>query len=211
MGHIEELRNSAEIAAITEEPLPPQQDNKLYEMAAKRLVRTFSELSDLTGTGSDSWRIASRFRAKRERRKLRERARQDDDCEGQVRPSKDIVLPTDGEDANSIQGHVLEMQRELQKPRPNMTYVEDSMARTLATRRPWVTVDHPTVAAIVDKYPALRHGTFVQQEFTEVTGKTIEDRLMSGQVNSSLRVLEAARGKRDLAGFFQDFDKISLR
>ncbi|KAM7299610.1 uncharacterized protein ISCGN_020176 [Ixodes scapularis] len=197
---------------------------KLYEVAARGLVRTFPELSDSTGTGCDSWRIALRFKAKRERRKLRERARQDDDCEGEVRPPKasrpprdptprrvtrpgtDIVLPMDGEDANSIQGHVLEMQRELQKPKPNMTYVEDSMARTLATRRLWVTVEHPTVAAIVDKYPALRHGTFVQQEFTAVTGKTIEDRLMSGLVNSSLRVLEAARGKRHLAGFFQDFD-----
>ncbi|CAN7999372.1 unnamed protein product [Ixodes hexagonus] len=199
--------------------------DKLYEMAAKGLVRTFPDLKDSTGTGYDSWRVAMRYKAKRERRKLRERARQEDVCEGEVRPPKqsrplrdptprrvtrpgtDIVLPTDGEDGDSIRGHILGTQKELEKPRPNMAYVEDSMTRTLATRRLWVTVEHPSVAAIVERYPALQHGTFVQQEFTAVTGQTIGDRLVAGLVKSSLRILEAARSKRHLAGFFQDFDE----
>ncbi|CAN7945784.1 unnamed protein product [Ixodes hexagonus] len=63
------------------------------------------------------------------------------------------------------------MQKELCKTRPNMVFVADAMARTFASRRLWVTTEHPTVAAVLSMYPAYQLGTVLQQEFTAATGK----------------------------------------
>ncbi|XP_042146147.1 uncharacterized protein LOC115316675 [Ixodes scapularis] len=98
------------------------------------------------------------------------------------------------------------MDKEMQKSSPNVAYITDSLARTFPTRRLWVTSLNPSVAEIVEKYPALKCGTFLQQEFTAATGCTIEDKLLEGLSNSSLRILEAARKKRHLAAFFDDLD-----
>lgn len=74
---------------------------------------------------------------------------------------QNIVLPADGEDEESLQGHVLGMDKEMQKSSPNVAYITDSLARTFPTRRLWVTSLNPSVAEIVEKYPALKCGTFV--------------------------------------------------
>ncbi|XP_029847006.3 uncharacterized protein LOC8050653 [Ixodes scapularis] len=199
--------------------------DKLYEKAAKCLVDMFPTLADTTGSGHDSWRLALRFKAKRERVKLRQteegygengapprkqqkqaRVPKDPKPKRVTRPGTNIVLPADGEDEESFQGHVLGMDKEMQKSSPNVAYITDSLARTFPTRRLWVTSLNPSVAEIVEKYPALKCGTFLQQEFTAATGCTIEDKLLEGLSNSSLRILEAARKKRHLAAFFDDLD-----
>ncbi|CAN7938443.1 unnamed protein product [Ixodes hexagonus] len=87
-----------------------------------------------------------------------------------------------------------------------MVYVADAMARTFASRRLWVTTEHPTVAAVLSMYPAYQLGTILQQEFTAATGKSIQDSLTAALPRSSLRILEAARGKRHLNEFFEDLD-----
>lgn len=84
------------------------------------------------------------------------------------------MLPAHGEDAESLQGHIINMEKELRKANPNVAYVSDSMSRTLATRRAWITTDHPSVAAIVAKYPAFEHSSFVS---------IIEGRILKGLCN----------------------------
>ncbi|XP_029844490.2 uncharacterized protein LOC115327577 [Ixodes scapularis] len=200
--------------------------DKLYAEAAKGLIRNFPVLEDTTGTKCDSWHVALRFKAKRERKKLRDQERAAEEGEEEaparpkqqrvprtpcpkrvIRPGTNVVLPADGEDKESVDGHVLEMQRELCKTRPNMVYVADAMARTFASRRLWVTTEHPTVAAVLSMYPAYQLGTILQQEFTAATGKSIQDSLTAALARSSLRILEAARGKRHLGEFFEDLDR----
>ncbi|CAN8019102.1 unnamed protein product [Ixodes persulcatus] len=200
--------------------------DKLYEKAAKCLVETFPTLADTTGSGHDSWRVALRFKAKRERVKLRQmteegytengapprkqqkqaRVPRDPKPKRVTRPGTNIVLPADGEDEESLQGHVLGMEKEMRKASPNVAYITDSLTRTFPTRRLWVTSQNPSVAEIVEKYPDFKCGTFLQQEFTAATGCTIEDKLVEGLSNCSLRILEAARKKRHLATFFDDLD-----
>ncbi|EEC08484.1 hypothetical protein IscW_ISCW005507 [Ixodes scapularis] len=98
------------------------------------------------------------------------------------------------------------MDKEMRKTSPNAACTADSLTRTFPTRTLWVTSQNPSVAEIVEKYPAFKCGTFLQQEFTAATGCTIEDKLLEGLSNSSLRILEAARKKRHLAAFFDDLD-----
>lgn len=88
---------------------------------------------------------------------------------------QNVVLPADGEDKESVDGHVLEMQRELCKTRPNMVYVADAMARTFASRRLWVTTEHPTVAAVLSMYPAYQLGTIVSTIEIENLGAREEE------------------------------------
>ncbi|KAG0444249.1 hypothetical protein HPB47_014004, partial [Ixodes persulcatus] len=62
---------------------------------------------------------------------------------------------------------------------------------------------------LVETFPTLADTTgsgHLQQEFTAATGCTIEDKLVEGLSNCSLRILEAARKKRHLATFFDDLD-----
>ncbi|KAH7960089.1 hypothetical protein HPB49_016905 [Dermacentor silvarum] len=47
---------------------------KLHDVVASALVNAYQNLKDSTGTGHDSWREALRFRAKYERRKMRQEA-----------------------------------------------------------------------------------------------------------------------------------------
>ncbi|KAM7298207.1 uncharacterized protein ISCGN_018819 [Ixodes scapularis] len=195
--------------------------DKLYAEAARSLVENFPTLKDTTGSGFDSWRVAMRYKAKRERSKLRmqdntekqasprnqPRASRDPNPKRVTRPGTNIVLPAHGEDDESLQGHIINMEKELRKANPNVAYVSDSMSRTLATRRAWITTDHPSVAAIVAKYPAFEHSSFLQQEFTAVTSKPMEVSLAACLSESCLRILDAARKKRHLCSFFEDLDR----
>ncbi|CAN7974839.1 unnamed protein product [Ixodes persulcatus] len=195
--------------------------DKLYAEAARSLVENFPTLKDTTGSGFDFWRVAMRYKAKRERSKLRIQdntenqasprkqpwALRDPKPKRVTRPGTNIVLPAHGEDDESLQGHIINMEKELRKANPNVAYVSDSMSRTLATRRAWITTDHPSVAAIVAKYPAFEHSSFLQQEFTAVTSKPMEDSLAACLSESRLRILDAARKKRHLGSFFEDLDR----
>lgn len=61
----------------------------------------------------------------------------------------------DAEDQESVAAHIAGMQREMLKASPSYHYLMDSMSRTYAERRLWISREIPSVADVVEKHPAL--------------------------------------------------------
>ncbi|XP_077523786.1 uncharacterized protein LOC144134843, partial [Amblyomma americanum] len=111
---------------------------KLYNEAAQALVSRYPNLADSSGTGYDSWRDALRFKAKYERRKIRIQQNDGADSPPSKKPTKDgkvatvggnalqrvsrpsVATAPDGEDEESIAGHIEGMKSAVQKARPDM-------------------------------------------------------------------------------------------
>ncbi|KAL1431999.1 hypothetical protein MTO96_013669 [Rhipicephalus appendiculatus] len=89
----------------------------------------------------------------------------------------------DAEDEESVAAHTAGMQREMRKANPGYEYLVDSMSRTFADRRLWISRELPGVADVVEKYPALTTST-INPEATYVfpkvtyTGSSIFDATM---------------------------------
>ncbi|KAL1442097.1 hypothetical protein MTO96_007993 [Rhipicephalus appendiculatus] len=167
----------------------------------------------------DSWREALRFRAKYERKRMRQ-----DSGEGPVpakRPDKrtfaDVQKRTtrpsmesdlvDAEDEETITAHISGMQKELKKARPDYEYIRDCMLRTFAARREWISRDIPSVEEITDKYPALMQSTIVHNEFQTQTGVLLLEKLQDVLTGASAKILMVARKKRHLEHFFSTVDE----
>lgn len=67
----------------------------------------------------------------------------------------------DAEDRDSIAAHIAGMQKEMLKASPNYEYLMDSISRTYSERRLWISKQIPSVADVVEKYPALTTSTIV--------------------------------------------------
>nr|XP_037286315.1 uncharacterized protein LOC119179350 [Rhipicephalus microplus] len=67
----------------------------------------------------------------------------------------------DAEDEDSIAAHIAGMQKEMLKASPNYEYLMDSISRTYSERRLWISKEIPSVADVVEKYPALTTSTIV--------------------------------------------------
>ncbi|KAH7932915.1 hypothetical protein HPB49_004894 [Dermacentor silvarum] len=61
----------------------------------------------------------------------------------------------EAEDGETVACHISAMAKEVLKARPDMAYIEDCMARTLASRREWVAKENPSVDEMLLKYPVL--------------------------------------------------------
>ncbi|KAH7959601.1 hypothetical protein HPB49_012295 [Dermacentor silvarum] len=142
---------------------------RLYTEAARALVTRFPNLADATGTGYDSWREALRYKAKYERKKVRALSKEDvEKAPPQKRAAVNesaapqrIERPytatamVEAEDGETVACHISAMAKEVLKARPDMAYIEDCMARTLASRREWVAKENPSVDEMLLKYPVL--------------------------------------------------------
>lgn len=67
----------------------------------------------------------------------------------------------DAEDGETVAAHCSAMAKEMSKARPDMAYIEDSMSRTLASRREWVAQDNPSVDDVLKKYPSFAISSIV--------------------------------------------------
>ncbi|KAL3184565.1 hypothetical protein MRX96_031640 [Rhipicephalus microplus] len=65
------LPKGAEKSLINEIAFFLRYPGKLYNEAASALVNAYPNLRDTTGTGHKSWRVALKFKAKYERKKMR--------------------------------------------------------------------------------------------------------------------------------------------
>ncbi|KAH7979592.1 hypothetical protein HPB49_009993 [Dermacentor silvarum] len=67
----------------------------------------------------------------------------------------------EAEDGETVACHISAMANEILKARPDMAYIEDCMARTLASRREWVAKENPSVDEMLLKYPVLSISSIV--------------------------------------------------
>lgn len=58
-------------------------------------------------------------------------------------------------------GAMQELEKELQKEKPNKKYVKEAMKTTYKARRKWILEECPPVSAIMDKYPVLKKQAYV--------------------------------------------------
>ncbi|XP_075727907.1 sterile alpha motif domain-containing protein 3 isoform X1 [Rhipicephalus microplus] len=195
---------------------------KLYEEAAKALVRKFPNLADCTGTGYDSWREALRFKGKYERRKMRihrgeivptKKHRSDGTMTIHEPVLKRVTRPTTvtevwgGEDESGVESHIASMKTELAKTKPDLSYVTDRMLRTFVARRNWIENGCPSIQAITDEYPALKLSSMLHNEFKLQTGVDLRATLQPLLRAIEKKVLDIAQKKRHLEAFLADLDK----
>ncbi|XP_070383358.1 uncharacterized protein [Dermacentor albipictus] len=195
---------------------------RLYTEAARALTTKFPNLADATGTGYDSWREALRYKAKYERKKVRALTKEDtenlqprkraavEECAGPVRCERPCTAAAmaEGEDVESIASHISAMAKESSKARPDMAYIEDSMKRTLATRREWVAKESPSVAEMLEKYPVLSISSIVQLEFRLLTNTPIMPKLEQVLQPVAEKIIKTARKKRHTENIFEEFDTL---
>ncbi|XP_077516286.1 uncharacterized protein LOC144126168 [Amblyomma americanum] len=112
----------------------------------------------------------------------------------------------DGEDEESIAGHIEGMKSAVQKARPNMVYIIDCMRRTFPTRRKWIGSEDPSVEVAIQKFPALAMSSIAQLEFELITSVPVLERLEEAVHRTEEKIVHAARKKRHLEGFLEDFD-----
>ncbi|XP_077511926.1 uncharacterized protein LOC144122256 [Amblyomma americanum] len=197
---------------------------KLYNEAAQALVSRYPNLADSSGTGYDSWREALRFKAKYERRKIRIEQNDGADSPPSKKTMKDgkvatvggnalqrvsrpsVATAPDGEDEDSIAGHIEGMKSAVQKARPDMAYIIDCMRRTFPTRRKWIGSEDPSVEVAIEKFPALAMSSIAQLEFELITSVPVLERLEEALQRTKEKIVHAARKKRHLEGFLEDFD-----
>ncbi|XP_037521483.1 uncharacterized protein LOC119398732 [Rhipicephalus sanguineus] len=198
---------------------------KLYAEAAQALVDRYPTLADCSGTGYDSWREALRFKAKYERRKIRTReeaadyppqkkAKEVPEGEGMVngnapqrvaRPSV-VAPPSDSEGIESLAAHAEAMKREVKKTRPDLAYIADCMRRTFTSRRQWIASESPSVPEILDRYLSLPMSSIAQLEFELITNVPVLQSLERALDQAKKKIVKAARQKRHLEIFLEDFD-----
>ncbi|XP_075534284.1 uncharacterized protein LOC142568074 [Dermacentor variabilis] len=114
----------------------------------------------------------------------------------------------EGEDVDSIASHISAMAKESSKARPDMAYIEDSMKRTLATRREWVAKESPSVAEMLEKYPVLSISSIVQLEFRLLTNTPIMPKLEQVLQPVAEKIIMTARKKRHTENIFEEFDAL---
>ncbi|KAL3208337.1 hypothetical protein MRX96_039224 [Rhipicephalus microplus] len=191
---------------------------KLYEEAARALIAKFPNLADSTGTGYDSWREGLRFKGKYERYKLR-KANEGETSAAPPKRSRSspknklplrITRPSaalnlnDAEAEDSIAAHIAGMQKEMLKASPKYEYLIDSTSRTYSERRLWISKEIPSVADVVEKYPALTTSTIAHLEFYLLTKVQLVDALEHYFAAAAAKIVDAARKKRHFDQFMKE-------
>ncbi|KAG0430999.1 hypothetical protein HPB47_022183 [Ixodes persulcatus] len=164
---------------------------KFYFKAVNLLLMQYPELSDVTGSGYESWTISLRNKFRNERRKVTGNAVVDDyrlkygaqsrkrtaveDCTGAdvttERPQKRltrVALPVEGEDENSLEAHQQWLCAEARKLTPDEGQIDLRMDVT-ARKRLQALTSIPVETA-QNSYPYLMDARRFQKDFERQTG-----------------------------------------
>ncbi|XP_049269983.1 uncharacterized protein LOC125757831 [Rhipicephalus sanguineus] len=112
----------------------------------------------------------------------------------------------DAEDGETMAAHCSAMAKEMSKAGPDMAYIEDSMSRTLASRREWVAQDNLSVDDVLKKYPSFAISSIVQLEFKLLTKVSIMEKLEEVLGAAASKIIKVARKKRHMQKFLEDLD-----
>ncbi|KAM7302557.1 sterile alpha motif domain-containing protein 3-like isoform X1 [Ixodes scapularis] len=167
-----------------------------YSKVTQLLTDKYPQLQDVIGTGSDSWRVALRYKFKNERRRLSDDVRvaenrakfgskrpNDGGAATQLKRQKKIKLNITasalaGEDEASLIAHEEWLIREGRKAAPDEKGIHERM--TLTARKRLSDMAQMGIDAVRTRYPYLMDSQRFAKDFERLTKMNLADKVAKG-------------------------------
>ncbi|XP_048119848.1 sterile alpha motif domain-containing protein 3-like isoform X2 [Alosa alosa] len=185
----------------------------MYNDSCSALVAKYNFLRDHTGKGYESWHQMIKNKFKKERRPLvfiPEIQQKKTSSKTPPETTSTAIMTVDGtstlgEDAISLGCHREKMQAECHKKHPNLSILQDKMARTRVERTVYLE-NHSTMETL-DEYPALRFPIVLLAETNHQLDVDVDRSIMSGMGIVARKIIEECQRRatgRDLFKMYDD-------